>query len=218
MFKMQDFKLELISDPEMYRMIQPNIRGGICHASGRYARANNKYLGALYRLNEPESFIMYIDATHFYGLAMSQALPYSEFDWQPDAQLREAETALTSDDWLVTERLLNSQRRYMLVHRRVLLADANGQAVPPLREDIISLTAYIFEVDLEYPDANHDGDDDYLFAPEVMQIKTGMLSETQMRLRRLYYGDSDPSSRKIICSLLPKKHYVGFSETLKFYI
>ena len=39
-----------------------------------------------------------------------------------------------------------------------------------------------------------------------------------MRLRRLYYGDSDPSSRKLICSLLPKMHYVGFSETLKFYI
>ena len=41
-FKMQDLILELISDPEMYRMIQPNIRCGICHESGRYARANNK--------------------------------------------------------------------------------------------------------------------------------------------------------------------------------
>ena len=54
MFKMQDLKLELISDPEMYRMIQPNIRGGICHASGRYARANNIYMGALYRPDKPE--------------------------------------------------------------------------------------------------------------------------------------------------------------------
>ena len=33
--------IQLITDPEMYRMIQPNIRGGICHASVRYARANN---------------------------------------------------------------------------------------------------------------------------------------------------------------------------------
>ena len=54
MFKMQDLKLKLISDYEMYRMIQPNIRGGICHASGRYARVNNKYMKALYRLDEPE--------------------------------------------------------------------------------------------------------------------------------------------------------------------
>ena len=66
-FKMQDLKLELINDLDMYRMIQSNIRGGICHASGRYARANNKYMVALYRLDEPESFIMYIDATNLYG-------------------------------------------------------------------------------------------------------------------------------------------------------
>ena len=35
----------LISDPEMYRMIQPSIREGICHSSVRYARANNKLMG-----------------------------------------------------------------------------------------------------------------------------------------------------------------------------
>ena len=40
-----DRPIPLITDPEMYRMIQPNIRGGICHASGRYARANNKLMG-----------------------------------------------------------------------------------------------------------------------------------------------------------------------------
>ena len=36
--------IHLITDPEMYRMIQPNIRGGICHVSVCYARANNKLL------------------------------------------------------------------------------------------------------------------------------------------------------------------------------
>ena len=72
MFKMQDLKIQLISDPEMYRMIQPNIRGGFCHASGRYARANNIYIKALYRPNEPKLFIMYIYATNLYNWAMSQ--------------------------------------------------------------------------------------------------------------------------------------------------
>ena len=74
MYKMQDLKLEFISDPVMYRTNQANIRGGICNASGRYARANNKYMGMLYRPDEPESFIMYIDATNLFGLAMSQEL------------------------------------------------------------------------------------------------------------------------------------------------
>ena len=48
-----ELKLELLNDPEMYQIIQPNIRGGICHAIGRYARAKNKYMKALYRFNEP---------------------------------------------------------------------------------------------------------------------------------------------------------------------
>ena len=48
----------------------------------------------LYRPDELESFIMYIDATNLYGWAMSQALPYSEFEWLSDAQLLEAESAL----------------------------------------------------------------------------------------------------------------------------
>ena len=50
-----------------------------------------------------------------------------------------------------------------------------------------------------------------------MQIKTEMLSEQQICLRRFYYGDSDSSSRKLICLLLQKKGYVVFSKTLKFY-
>ena len=54
---------------------------------------------------------------------MSQALPYSKCDWLSDAQLREAETALRNNDWLLTKRFLNSQRRYMLEQKRVLLAD-----------------------------------------------------------------------------------------------
>ena len=43
-----DRPIPLITDTEMYRMIQPNIRGGICHASVRYVLANNKLMGALY--------------------------------------------------------------------------------------------------------------------------------------------------------------------------
>ena len=211
MFKMQDFKLDLISDPERYRIIQPNIRGGICHASGRYARANNKYMGALYRPDEPESFIIYIDATNLYGLAISQALPFSDFEWLSDEQLREAEAALTSDDWLTTVRFLDSKAQYIRELARI--QNSVGVPNPPAREDIKPNTAYIFEVDLEYPDNIHDRDDDYLLAPELLKIQTEMLSEKQLRLRRLDYGDSEPFSRKLVCSLLPKKNYVVFSET-----
>jgi len=41
MFKKTNLELPLITDPEMYRLIQPNVRNGICHCSVKYATANN---------------------------------------------------------------------------------------------------------------------------------------------------------------------------------
>ena len=98
------------------------------------------------------------------------------------------------------------------------IVNADGPLDPPARTDLKPNTAYIFEIDLEYPANIHDRDDDYPLARELLEIKTEMLSEKQLRLRRLYYGDSEPFSRKLVCSLLPKMHYVVFSETLKFYL
>ena len=85
LLKYIDRPIHLITDPEMYRMIQPNIRGGICHASVRYARANNKFMGALYDPTKPSSYILYVDANNLYGWAMSQPLPDDEYEWvSPD--------------------------------------------------------------------------------------------------------------------------------------
>ena len=61
----------------MYRMIQPNIRGGICHASVRYGRANNKLISSLYDATQPTSYIMEVDANNLYGWAMSQEMANS---------------------------------------------------------------------------------------------------------------------------------------------
>ena len=205
MFKYHKLKLKLISDPEVYRMIQPNIRGGICHASIRYACANNKYIRMLYRPEERDSFIKDINATNLYGWAMSQALPYSDFERLSDAQLREAEEALTSANKINALRFVDMATRYAVEMPRVLISDLNGVFPdPPARTDIRMGTAYILEVDLEYLQDIHKCDDEYFLAPEVMEIKTDLISEKQLRFRRLYYGDSNSLSRKLICSLLPK--------------
>ena len=160
-------------------------------------------MGALYRPNEPESFIMSIDATNLYGWAMSQELPFSDFDWLSNAQLCEAEVALTSNDLLQTVRFQNSKVRYIRELTRIVNTD--GTLNPPARTDLKPNTAYIFEVDLEYPPNIHDRDYDYPLAPELLEIKTEMLSENQLRLRRLYYGDSEQFNRKVVCSLPPKR-------------
>ena len=62
----------------MLLMVEKGIRGGICHAIHRYAKANNKYMKN-YDKNEEYSFLESLDANNLYGLAMSQPLPVDGF-------------------------------------------------------------------------------------------------------------------------------------------
>ena len=39
-----EVKLELLTDTDMLLMVEKDIRGEICHAIHRYAKANNKYM------------------------------------------------------------------------------------------------------------------------------------------------------------------------------
>ena len=53
----------------MLLMVEKGIRGGICHAIFRYAKANNKYMKE-YNKDEEESFLQYNNANNFYGFTM----------------------------------------------------------------------------------------------------------------------------------------------------
>ena len=53
----------------MLLLVEKGIRGGICHAIHRYAKANNKYIKD-YNKGEEESFLQYDDANNLYGFAM----------------------------------------------------------------------------------------------------------------------------------------------------
>ena len=59
-----NIKLELLTDVDMLLMVEKGIRGGICHAIYRYAKANNKYMKNNNKDKE-ESFIQYLDANNF---------------------------------------------------------------------------------------------------------------------------------------------------------
>ena len=186
LLKYIDRPIHLITDPEMYRMIQPSIRGGICHVSVRFARANNKLMGSLYDPTKPTSYILYVDANNLYGWAMSQPLPDNDFTWLSNEECRDAETALRVK--YTRDHFFTQQQHYIL------------------------------EVDLEYPPELHERDDDYPLAPETMTIEQHITGQKQHELRAKYFGAACPHSRKLICSFLPKKHYVVLGHLLRFYL
>ena len=80
LLKKTNVELELLTDYDMLLMIEEEIRGGICHALQRCAKANNKYMKDYDRKKE-SSYIQYLDANNLYGKAMTEKLPVKGFRW-----------------------------------------------------------------------------------------------------------------------------------------
>lgn len=82
---------------DMYSFIEDSIRGGISMTPGRYAKANHKYL-LDFDPSLPSRFINYWDANNLYGWAMNQCLPFAEYRWLTDKQIRDLEFMQISPD------------------------------------------------------------------------------------------------------------------------
>ena len=67
--KMTNIKLDLITDPDMYKFLEYGIRGGISTITRRHAIADT------------ENSLIYLDANSLYGYAMSQPLPTGQFQF-----------------------------------------------------------------------------------------------------------------------------------------
>ena len=59
-------KLELLTNDDMLMMVKKGIRGGICNAIYRHAKANNKYMKN-YNKNVKSLYIEYLDRNNLYG-------------------------------------------------------------------------------------------------------------------------------------------------------
>ena len=73
-------KSELLTNNDMLMMVEKGIKGRMCHATYRYAKANNKYIKN-YHKNTESSYLEYLDANNLYGWAMSQKLLVDGFEW-----------------------------------------------------------------------------------------------------------------------------------------
>ena len=80
-FKKTGVKLELLTDIYMLLMVEKRIRGGICHAIHKYAKANIKYMKNFDK-NIESSYLMYLNANTLYGWGMSQKLFANGFKWE----------------------------------------------------------------------------------------------------------------------------------------
>lgn len=56
------------------------MRCGICHASIRYARGNNKLMGSIYNSPQQTLYIIKVDANNLEGWAILQKMPDRDFE------------------------------------------------------------------------------------------------------------------------------------------
>ena len=80
MLKLTNVKIELLTDIDMYLMVENAIRGGLTQVVKKYAVANNKYLPD-YNESIKLSYLQYLDANNLYGYAMIKKLPLDGFKW-----------------------------------------------------------------------------------------------------------------------------------------
>ncbi|EGT57546.1 hypothetical protein CAEBREN_30406 [Caenorhabditis brenneri] len=95
-------KLQTIKDVEMYNFIEKGIRGGMCNAMLRHSKANNKYMSD-YNPDELSKYLLYLDANNLYGWAMSQKLPYDEFQFVEVFELEMIDDLTASEKGCILE-------------------------------------------------------------------------------------------------------------------
>lgn len=90
-------QLELISNIEIYEMIEKGIRGGLAQCSLRHAKANNIYVPN-FNDDEVSSYLIYLDCNNLYGYALKKKLPISDFTLLRKDEIDAFDVQSVSDD------------------------------------------------------------------------------------------------------------------------
>lgn len=84
MLLLKDQRVDLLTDIDMYNMLERGLRGGVCHAALRHATVPTE--------GSNDTLIM-LDAVNLYGWSLCQELPAHSFEWLEEDELE-------SIDWL----------------------------------------------------------------------------------------------------------------------
>ncbi len=134
MLKYTEIELDLLSDSDMYLMIEKGIRGGVSSIMKRYSKANHKYLKD-YNPNIPSQHIMYLDANNLYGWVMSKPQPHKNFKWMKEEELKnwESKPCILEVDLKYPKELHDLHNEYPLAPERLLI-DKVEKLVPKLND------------------------------------------------------------------------------------
>ena len=151
------FEIDLITDIDMYLLIENSIRGGLSQISKRYAKANNKYIEG-YNKSLVDSYLLYLDANNLYGAAMCSYLPHKNFKWSVD------------EKWFIGKKLSVKDKKQL------------NKNISEIKDN--AKIGYMFNVNLHYPDELHNLHNGYALAAENINIKNDMLNDFQQEGRK----------------------------------
>ena len=95
---MTDAKLDFLADIDQHLFIEEGTRRGVIMISHRYARAKAPGMENYDASKSKAIYIMYLDANHLGGWAMSQPLPTFIFKWVTDKEIEELDVMMVPDD------------------------------------------------------------------------------------------------------------------------
>ena len=203
MLKMTGVELELLTDIDMYLFYEGGIRGGISTVMGRYAKANNPYMGEI-RGKTPKKIMKMLRERTGVEEQFSVNAVCKLFDDFSADEIKELRQKMKDGEIFNPNEIV---RYIQYLDANNLYGWAMSQSLPVggfkwMSEKHIkfyektpeNIRGYTLEVDLEYPVELHDEHNDYPLAPEGIKVNR---------------------TRKLIPHLGGRKNYVVHHEALR---
>lgn len=187
----QPFRLENMTDSEMFLMVERGIRGGMCQVMRPRGEANIPGRPE-HDPEKPEAKVLYLDACNLYGKAMKEPLPEGGYAWLKKGDPEEPHLW----DGHSTQQILEE------------LAVLEWDAPEGL----------ILEVDMEYPVELHDEHNDYPLAPELKRPEPSPFTVEECERIGIKVNRAPRAPRKLVLDLKGKKDYVLHYRNLQLYL